>query len=47
MSKRGNEECESWVVASKLRDHLLSPKERKNPALWKQVSLPLLGSYHI
>ncbi|KAF3449488.1 hypothetical protein FNV43_RR10216 [Rhamnella rubrinervis] len=37
MSKRGNGESESWVVASRLRDHLLSPKERKNPVLWKQV----------
>uniref|UniRef100_A0A6P4BCT5 uncharacterized protein LOC107430471 isoform X2 n=1 Tax=Ziziphus jujuba TaxID=326968 RepID=A0A6P4BCT5_ZIZJJ len=37
MSKRGEGECESWVVASRLRDHLLSPKERKNHALWKQV----------
>ncbi|CAN6460908.1 unnamed protein product [Victoria cruziana] len=30
-------EGESWVVASRLRDHLLSPKERKNSALWKKV----------
>lgn len=41
MSKRGEGECESWVVASRLRDHLLSPKERKNHALWKQVLLSL------
>ncbi|KAL5551221.1 hypothetical protein UlMin_001397 [Ulmus minor] len=37
MSKGVNGECEPWVVASRLRDHLLSPKERKNPALWKKV----------
>ncbi|KAJ8754396.1 hypothetical protein K2173_002847 [Erythroxylum novogranatense] len=34
-TKRG--ECESWEVASRLRDHLLSPKERKDPVLWKKV----------
>ncbi|CAK7356200.1 unnamed protein product [Dovyalis caffra] len=37
MSKRVNTECEPWVVASRLRDHLLSPKERKDPVLWKKV----------
>ncbi|PON34111.1 Inner nuclear membrane protein MAN [Parasponia andersonii] len=36
-SKTVNGESESWVVASRLRDHLLSPKERKNPVLWKKV----------
>ncbi|XP_016571206.2 uncharacterized protein LOC107869157 [Capsicum annuum] len=30
-------EREPWVVASLLRDHLLSPKERKDPMLWKKV----------
>lgn len=30
-------EHEPWVVASLLRDHLLSPKERKDPMLWKKV----------
>ncbi|PHT58246.1 hypothetical protein CQW23_00609 [Capsicum baccatum] len=30
-------ELEPWVVASLLRDHLLSPKERKDPMLWKKV----------
>ncbi|KAG9150451.1 hypothetical protein Leryth_010833 [Lithospermum erythrorhizon] len=30
-------EGEPWVVASWLRDHLLSPKERKDPLLWKKV----------
>ncbi|CAN4127776.1 unnamed protein product [Withania somnifera] len=34
-SKTG--EHEPWVVASLLRDHLLSPKERKDPMLWKKV----------
>ncbi|CAI9771605.1 unnamed protein product [Fraxinus pennsylvanica] len=28
---------EPWVVASWLRDHLLSPKERKDTLLWKKV----------
>ncbi|XP_057818490.2 uncharacterized protein LOC131031391 isoform X2 [Cryptomeria japonica] len=28
---------EPWVVASRLRDHLLLPRERKNTSLWKQV----------
>ena len=42
MSKRENGECEPWVVASRLRDHLLLPKERKDPVLWKKVfSCPL------
>ncbi|XP_047338418.1 uncharacterized protein LOC124942053 isoform X2 [Impatiens glandulifera] len=31
----GNEE--PWVVASRLRDHLLLPKERKDGLLWKKV----------
>ncbi|XP_002528762.2 uncharacterized protein LOC8267179 [Ricinus communis] len=37
MSKQSNGECDSWVVASQLRDHLLLPKERKDPVLWKRV----------
>lgn len=36
-SKSANGECEPWVVASRLRDHLLLPRERKNPLLWKKV----------
>ncbi|KAK9145202.1 hypothetical protein Sjap_005105 [Stephania japonica] len=32
-----NNECESWVVASRLRDHLLLPRERKDTLLWKKV----------
>lgn len=37
MSKRGNGETEPWVVASRLRDHLLLPKERKDPLIWRKV----------
>ncbi|XP_042949587.1 uncharacterized protein LOC122281843 isoform X3 [Carya illinoinensis] len=37
MSKRVNGECDPWVVASRLRDHLLLPRERKDPVLWKKV----------
>ncbi|KAL9422650.1 hypothetical protein AB3S75_034849 [Citrus x aurantiifolia] len=37
MSKSVNGECEPWVVASRLRDHLLLPKERKDPVIWKKV----------
>ncbi|XP_012833808.1 PREDICTED: uncharacterized protein LOC105954678 isoform X1 [Erythranthe guttata] len=36
-SRRVNGECEPWIVASWLRDHLLSPKERKDPLLWRKV----------
>ncbi|KAG8374633.1 hypothetical protein BUALT_Bualt10G0016300 [Buddleja alternifolia] len=28
---------EPWVVASWLRDHILSPKERRDPKLWRKV----------
>lgn len=37
MMNRVNDKCEPWVVASALRDSLLSLKERKNPVLWKKV----------
>lgn len=37
MSKSVNGECEPWVVASRLRDHLLLPNERKDPVIWKKV----------
>ncbi|XP_049933470.1 uncharacterized protein LOC116253085 isoform X2 [Nymphaea colorata] len=37
MAKDTGTEGDSWVVASRLRDHLLSPKERTNSALWKKV----------
>ncbi|XP_057976659.1 uncharacterized protein LOC131163871 [Malania oleifera] len=37
MSKSMNGECEPWVIASWLRDHLLLPRERKDPLLWKKV----------
>ncbi|KAG9452224.1 hypothetical protein H6P81_005128 [Aristolochia fimbriata] len=33
----GTEPGEPWVVASQLRDHLLLPKERKDPILWRKV----------
>lgn len=37
MSWSGNSEGEPWVVVSWLRDHLLSPRERRDPLLWKKV----------
>ncbi|KAM5573282.1 hypothetical protein ABKV19_013026 [Rosa sericea] len=37
LMNRANDKCEPWVVASALRDSLLSLKERKNPVLWKKV----------
>ncbi|GMH22611.1 hypothetical protein Nepgr_024454 [Nepenthes gracilis] len=36
LSKNVNDR-EAWLVASRLRDHLLSPKERRDPLLWKKV----------
>ncbi|XP_048132379.1 uncharacterized protein LOC115743200 isoform X3 [Rhodamnia argentea] len=36
-SKKGNGETEPWVVAARLRDHLLLPKERKDGVLWKKL----------
>ena len=36
-SRSVNGEVEPWIVVSWLRDHLLSPRERKNPLLWKKV----------
>lgn len=49
MSKRVNGECEPWVVASRLRDHLLLPKERKDPVIWKKVFFlcPLISLFLI
>eukprot|EP00249_Psilotum_nudum_P012558 c23852_g1_i3 orf=959-1921(-) len=32
---------ETWVIASKLRDHLLKPSERRDSSLWRQVELML------
>nr|XP_043639795.1 uncharacterized protein LOC122610906 [Erigeron canadensis] len=32
-----NGEGEPWIVASWLRDHILTPKERRDPMLWKKV----------
>uniref|UniRef100_A0A7N0TZ40 Man1/Src1-like C-terminal domain-containing protein n=1 Tax=Kalanchoe fedtschenkoi TaxID=63787 RepID=A0A7N0TZ40_KALFE len=37
ISRNSDGHGEPWVVASWLRDHLLLPKERKNPELWKMV----------
>lgn len=37
MEKSKGKEGEPWVVASRLRDHLLLPRERKNAILWRQV----------
>lgn len=36
MSK-SNSDREPWLVVSRLRDHLLSPRERKDFLLWKMV----------
>ncbi|XP_021908280.1 uncharacterized protein LOC110822459 isoform X3 [Carica papaya] len=36
-SKSRGGEFEPWVVASRLRDHLLLPRERKDVELWKKV----------
>ncbi|XP_074341437.1 uncharacterized protein LOC141678911 isoform X2 [Apium graveolens] len=36
-SRSVNGKVEPWIVVSWLRDHLLSPKERNNPLLWKKV----------
>ena len=33
-----------WVVASRLRDHLLLPSERKSVALWREVKLKMYSS---
>ncbi|CAA0825474.1 Unknown protein [Striga hermonthica] len=37
VSRSVSSESEPWVVASWLRDHLLSPMERKDPFLWRKV----------
>lgn len=44
-SKSVNGECEPWVVASRLRDHLLLPRERRDSLLWKKVVLKLFWNY--
>ncbi|XP_023749991.1 uncharacterized protein LOC111898307 [Lactuca sativa] len=36
-SINGEGEGEPWIVASWLRDNVLTPKERRNPMLWKKV----------
>ncbi|BFG31135.1 hypothetical protein CerSpe_174090 [Prunus speciosa] len=47
MSKSANSECEPWVVASRLRDRLLLPKERKDPVLWKKVEELVQEDSHV
>nr|GMD79434.1 inner nuclear membrane protein [Ipomoea batatas] len=37
IARDSNSEGEPWVIASLLRDYLLSPKERKDLLLWKKV----------
>nr|GMD76776.1 uncharacterized protein LOC109185403 isoform X1 [Ipomoea batatas] len=37
IARDSNSEGEAWVIASLLRDYLLSPKERKDLLLWKKV----------
>ncbi|XP_051114487.1 uncharacterized protein LOC127240079 isoform X2 [Andrographis paniculata] len=37
ISRRSGEGEPPWVAASWLRDHLLSPKERRHPSLWRKV----------
>ena len=46
LSKNSAGECEPWVVASQLRDHLLLPRERKDRVLWKRVLLNVLESHY-
>nr|CAB3502303.1 unnamed protein product [Digitaria exilis] len=46
-AKIGNSDCEPWVVASWLRDHLLVPRERKNAFLWKKVEELILEDSRI
>ncbi|CAO2161219.1 unnamed protein product [Urochloa humidicola] len=45
--KIGNSNCEPWVVASWLRDHVLVPRERKNTFLWKKVEELILEDSRI
>ncbi|GJU22510.1 inner nuclear membrane protein [Tanacetum coccineum] len=37
LSRSIDSEGEPWIVASWLRDHILTPKERRDPLLWKKV----------
>ncbi|CAO2193833.1 unnamed protein product [Urochloa humidicola] len=46
-AKIGNTNCEPWVVASWLRDHVLVPRERKNAVLWKKVEELILEDSRI
>ncbi|CAH2046198.1 unnamed protein product [Thlaspi arvense] len=36
-SAENSNNCEPWVIASRLRDHLLLPRERRDPLLWSMV----------
>lgn len=36
-SNSADSNCEPWVIASRLRDHLLLPRERRDPLLWTKV----------
>ncbi|ESQ39803.1 hypothetical protein EUTSA_v10000965mg [Eutrema salsugineum] len=36
-SANSSSNCEPWVIASRLRDHLLFPRERRDPLLWSKV----------
>ncbi|RWR80997.1 Inner nuclear membrane Man1 [Cinnamomum micranthum f. kanehirae] len=40
-------EGDTWVVASRLRDHLLLPRERKDSVLWKKVEELVQGDSRI
>nr|TKV98786.1 hypothetical protein SEVIR_9G583400v2 [Setaria viridis] len=46
-AKTSYSNCEPWVVASWLRDHLLVPRERKNAFLWKKVEELILEDSRI
>ncbi|GAB2273720.1 hypothetical protein Dimus_008500 [Dionaea muscipula] len=37
LMSKGMDGGELWLVASRLRDHLLSPRERRDTVLWKKV----------
>ncbi|XP_010559282.1 PREDICTED: uncharacterized protein LOC104827742 [Tarenaya hassleriana] len=36
-AKSSESDSEPWVITSRLRDHLLWPRERKDPLLWRKV----------
>lgn len=47
MEKSKGGAAEPWVIASRLRDHLLLPRERKNSSLWRQVEALILEDSRI